>query len=304
MKKVYAYNYSLVETVHVQSDIPLNSFNTQISDNKIINKNRIIIKFDNFKKKKKLNKIGHNIFYDKSTVYIQIIILFFKLRISLTDLNKKRSIISMNKTYYFFSKFFFNNGILNSLYLDKIIFDIINYKLILNNCLPLHSGLSLSDRITNIYLGLAGSGKSILINKLINSRKEIVLSDDLIYLKKSRIYFINNYINLRRFSFLGIYDYLIPKIFTREKIKIKIFKKFININNKFIFYHLINGTKNKLNISNDKLIKKIDVIIKKNINFFNNRLLYSYLYMFPETIFSVEKIKKNLILNIIKKIKK
>lgn len=304
MKKVYAYNYNLVETLHVASDIPLNLFNTQISGNKITNKNRLIVKFDNFKKKKKLNKIGHNIFCDKSTVYIEIIILFFKLRISLTKLNKNISTISVNKTYYYFSKLFFNNGILNFISLDKIIYDIINYKLILNNCLPFHSGLSLDNRIANIYLGLAGSGKSILINKLIKSGKEIVLSDDLIYLKKSRIYFINNYINLRRFGFLGVFDYLIPKVLTGKKIQIKIFKKFINMNNKFIFYHLVNENKNKLSISNNELKKKIDIIIKKNINFFDNRLLYSYLYIFPETLSSVEKIKKNLILNIIKKTKK
>ena len=76
------------------------------------------------------------------------------------------------------------------------------------------------------------------------------------------------------------------------------------MNNKFIFYHLVNENKNKLSISNNELKKKIDIIIKKNINFFDNRLLYSYLYIFPETLSSVEKIKKNLILNIIKKTKK
>ena len=145
--------------------------------------------------------------------------------------------------------------------------------------MPFHSGLSLNNRITNIYLGLAGSGKSILINELIKSGKEIVLSDDLIYLKKSRIYFIKNYVSLRRFSSLGIFDYLIPKNLTRRKIQIKIFKKFININNKIIFYHLINETKNKLNISNNKLIKTIDVIIKKNINFFNNNVIFIFIHV-------------------------
>ena len=88
---------------------------------------------------------------------------------------------------------------------------------------------------------------------------------------------------------MGFFDYLIPNKFSMKKILLIDHLKSISMNKKFIFFEIKNEKINNLNV-NKKIIKnKIKIIINKNLNIFNNRLLYSYLFVHPNTNDSIEK---------------
>ena len=291
MMKNYKFNYNLFNNIYINSEIQLPNFeNLKVNNYKPSKKiNRIIIKFDKFTNNKKLDKIGHNIYTYNKSIHIKIKILVFDLWISLSHLEKKITYISINKSYYNFSRIFFNNGLLNSISVDKVLFDIIKYKLILSNILPFHSAMSSINNFISIYLGLAGSGKSTIISKFNTLKKYPIINDDLMFISNQNIFFSNNFITLRKYKFMGFFDYLIPNKFSMKKILLIDHLKSISMNKKFIFFEIKNEKINNLNV-NKKIIKnKIKIIINKNLNIFNNRLLYSYLFVHPNTNDSIEK---------------